>query len=374
MKRPKIAILAQFPLSYILSEGVEPNGYHCVWLIVLHQLLRSVCDYDFHWIVPNKTIQTPRVVRFNNQTFHLVPKARSIIGLCSAYAYDRWQIKKVLDDLKPDLLHAWGTEDCHGLAASTFKGKKLLSIQGLLVAYAQRARIAWFERIQGSIYEAYTLRRFALITTESPWAADRVRELNPYSLIKCWEYAIPSTFYDIERHPSPEPCCIMAGSNTPVKNVLCAIRAFSRPELSHVKLYIAGVKPGDYAQMPDNVIPLGFIPHEDMAQALSVSWCLVHPSLADSCPNIVKEARVMGLPAIVTHDCGAKQYVVDRKSGFVVKPNDVDELANAVLCVTQSKQISLTMGEFDRSRCRDAISQATMLRGLKELYASILNA
>ena len=77
MKRPKIAILAQFPLSYIHSEGVEPKGYHCVWLIVLHQLLRSVCDYDFHWIVPDKGIRTASVVEFSNQTFHLLPKARS---------------------------------------------------------------------------------------------------------------------------------------------------------------------------------------------------------------------------------------------------------------------------------------------------------
>lgn len=374
MNRPKIAILAHFPLSYLQSEGSEPKGYHCVWLIVLHHLLRSIPDYDFHWIVPDKGIRTASVVEFSNQTFHLLPKARSTVGLYTAYAYDRWQIRKVLKKLQPDLLHAWGTEDCYGLAASSFSGKKILSIQGLLVAYAQRARLARFERHQGALYEAYTLKRFSHITTESPWAADRVRELNPLAQVRCWEYAIPASFYEMERQPSTEPCCIMAGSNTPVKNVSCAIRAFSRPEVSHVKLYIAGVKPGDYAGLPDNIIPLGFIPHEEMAQKLSTSWCLVHPSLADSCPNIVKEARVMGIPAIVTHDCGAKQYVIDGKSGFVIKPNDDEALAKAVLSVTQSIQRSLEMGEFDRARCRDAISQPTMLRGIKELYTSILEA
>jgi glycosyltransferase involved in cell wall biosynthesis len=82
----------------------------------------------------------------------------------------------------------------------------------------------------------------------------------------------------------------------------------------------------------------------------------------------------MGIPAIVTHDCGAKQYVIDGKSGFVVKPNDDEALAKAVLSVTQSVQRSMEMGEFDRSRCRDAISQSTMLRGIKELYTSVLEA
>ena len=115
MNRPRIAILAHFPLSYLQSEGSEPKGYHCVWLIVLHHLLRSIPDYDFHWIVPDKGIQTARVVKFSNQTFHLLPKARSTVGLYTAYAYDRWQIRKVLQKLQPDLLHAWGTEDCYGL-------------------------------------------------------------------------------------------------------------------------------------------------------------------------------------------------------------------------------------------------------------------
>ena len=374
MKRPRIAILAHFPLSYLHSAGTEPKEYHCVWLIVLHQILISIKEYDFHWIVPDKSVQAPCVIKSGNQTFHQIPKARSTIGLYSAYAYDRWQIQKILKEVKPDLLHAWGTENCYGLAASSFPGKKILSIQGLLVAYAQRARLALFERLQGSFYEAYTLKRFTYITTESPWAADRVRELNPHAQVRCWEYAISNSFYDIEREPSPEPCCIMAGSNTPVKNVSCAIRAFKRPELSHIKLFIAGVNQGDYAELPDNIIPLGFIPHEDMAKRLSSSWCLVHPSLADSCPNIVKEARVIGLPAIVTHDCGAKQYIADGQSGFVVRPDDDEALANAVLKVTQSKQTSLEMGEFDRARCREAISQDTMLRGIKELYASVLEA
>lgn len=372
MKRPSIAILASFPIDYLTSEGKEPEGYHCVWLIVLHKILKTLGDYEWHWIVPDKSIETSKNILIDNQQFHLIPKARTTLGLYSAYAYDRWHIRKAISKINPDLLHAWGTENCYGLAASDFGGKKLLSIQGLLVAYNQRARIARFERLQGKFYEAYTLRRFTHITTESQWAADRVLELNPHAQVTLWEYAIPDSFYQTERCLSDQPSCLMAGSNTPVKNVSCAIRAFSRPELSHITLYLAGVNPGDYANLPHNIIPLGFVPHEQISEKLSSTWCLVHPSLADSCPNIVKEARVSGVPAVVTHECGAKQYVIHEQSGFIIQPNDDEALASAVLRLTRDKQHNLEMGEYDRQRCRTAISQQTMQDGLRALYARIL--
>lgn len=372
MKRPSIAILAGFPIDYLTSQGEGLKGYHCVWLIVLHQLLKSINEYEWHWIVPHKSIKVPRDIQVDNQLFHLVPKARTTLGLYSAYAFDRWQINKVIKKLQPDLLHAWGTENCYGLAACDFGGKKVLSIQGLLVACAQRARIARFERLQGKFYEAYTMKKFTHITTESQWAADRVLELNPHAQVTLLEYAIPDSFYQTERSLSDQPSCLLAGSNTPVKNVPCAIRAFSRPELSHIKLYLAGVNQGDYTNLPSNIIPLGFVPHEQISEKLASAWCLVHPSLADSCPNIVKEARVTGVPVIVTHDCGAKQYVIHGKSGFVIQPNNDEALAAAVLNLTQNKQHNIEMGGYDHQRCRTAISLQTMQAGLRALYDRIL--
>ncbi|MBR5890208.1 MAG: glycosyltransferase family 4 protein, partial [Akkermansia sp.] len=355
--RPKIAILCRFPISFIESESKEPSGYHCVWLIVLHKILRLQNKYDIHWITLDKATKTPYTKDLQGQTFHILPKARMTIGLWTRYAFDRWQIHNELKKISPDIVHAWGTEDCYGLAASRYSGKKILSIQGLLIAYAQRANIARFEQRQGRLYEEITLRRFSHITVESEWGKERVKELNPNASVRCWEYAIADYFYHQERALSAEPFCVIAGSNTPVKNVKCAIEAFSKPELGHVKLYMAGVKPGDYNNLPHNIIPLGFVPHTEMTKLLSSCWALIHPSLADTCPNIVKESRVMGLPVVVTTECGAKQYICHEKSGYVVSSDDAEAIAQAVLALTENKEKNLSMGEHDRERCRIAISQ-----------------
>ena len=136
---------------------------------------------------------------------------------------------------------------------------------------------------------------------------------------------------------------------------------------------MAGVHPGEYENLPHNIIPLGFVPHHEMTKLLSTCWALIHPSLADTCPNIVKESRVIGLPVVATEDCGAKMYIKHSKSGFIVPPNDVDAIAEAALSMTDSKEKNLVMGNYDRERCRTAISQTTMLDSLMRIYSSILN-
>ena len=369
---PKIAIVANLPVSYVKNSGASPEGYHCVWLTTLSQILQDTSQFEIHWVIPSKEIKQYQLFHFQNQKFHLIPKARTSIGLCTAYLYDYLSTRRIIKRIQPDMVHAWGTEDCHGVIVSRLKTKKVLSIQGVLKACAKRTRIALFERLQGWLYEELTLRRFRHITVESYWARDRVKEYAPDSVVHLWEYAISDDFYHTPRHLSDTPCCVLAGSDTPVKNVASAIRVFKRPELSHITLYLAGVLPGAYNDLPPNIIPMGFVPHDTIASLLSQAWALVHPSLADSCPNIVKEARVMGIPTVVTTECGAKQYIINGKSGFIIPPNDDDALATAVLVITKSKKTSLEMGKIDQDRCRIAISKDTMRAGLLSLYEEVL--
>jgi glycosyltransferase involved in cell wall biosynthesis len=80
----------------------------------------------------------------------------------------------------------------------------------------------------------------------------------------------------------------------------------------------------------------------------------------------------MGIPAVVTTECGAKQYIINGKSGFIIPPNDDNALANAVLVITKSKKTSREMGKIDQDCCRIAISKDTMRAGLLSLYEEVL--
>lgn len=339
----------------------------------MHEAMANSTDFEIHRIVLDASVKKELTFTDKGTIFHVLPRTKKTIGLYTRYIWDRWQVSRCLKKIKPDLVHAWGTEDCYGLCGCDFKGKKIFSAQGLLCAYAQRAKIAKFE-IKQSKYEKQVLNSYDLITTESQWAKDRVLELAPLANVKLWDYSAEQVFFNLSRNLSNSPSCLIAGTNTPVKNVQLAITAFSGEKLRHVKLYMAGIEPSEYSNLPSNIIPLGRLSRSEMAEHIQQTWALVHPSLADCCPNIIKEARVMGVPCVVTHDCGAKQYVVHGKSGFITEPHNVEQFEQAVLSLVASKEENLAMGAYEQERCRVALSDKVMVEKITAIYNKILSA
>lgn len=364
--------MGDFPIGKVYSRYPAQTD-NAGWLYRLYQIFKDTDAYDIHWIIVDKYIKKTETITVENQTFHLAPGTSQTVGMYTGYLLNRWRTAQIVKKIKPDIFHGWGTERFYGLCAKDFKGKSLLSVQGILTAYCQRATIAKFEQKQ-CFYERIALKGVDYLTTESLWGQERLLEEVPSANVTLWEYAPQEYFFSAKRELSPAPTCLLAGTHSPVKDISTAIRAFSSPKLSHVKLYLAGIKPNSLGNLSSNIIPLGRVPREEIALLLQQSWCLVHPSVADTSPNIVKEARVMGLPAIVTSECGGKQYIKHGQSGYIINPRDVDALIDSVLKITSSAKTSITMGQYDQERCRELLSLNTMKKGLFDIYHRILTS
>ncbi len=370
-RKPVIAILANFPL-YMIHPRFSKAGWHmATWLVSVYEMLQRNTDYDVHWVMFRKEVHRRFSFDSANQHFHILPSYSLKYAQKTAYLHARLQVRRLFGRIRPDVVHAWGTEQRFAACAAEYAGRNILSMQGVLAAYAERAPMPDFVCRQAR-YEKKWLGRFALVTSESEWGVERVREMQPGVETVRWEYAARDVFFTAERNPAPEPTCLFGGTDTPVKDVDSAIAAFSAPELSHVQLLLAGVSPADRPKLPPNIKALGGVGAEEMVRLMAESWCLVHPSLADTSPNIVKEARVMGLPAVVTTECGGKQYIEQGKSGFIIKPRDVQALREAVLTMTRDRETSLAMGEHGRAECRRLLCKQTMYDGLMALYERVL--
>ena len=371
--KPKIAILSNYPWWLHVPSEAQRRGRYEVWHVAMHEAMANSTDFEIHRVVLDKSVKKELTFTDKGTIFHVLPCTKKTIGLYTRYMWDRWQVARCLKKIKPDLVHAWGTEDCYGLCGCDFKGKKIFSVQGLLTACAQRARIAKFE-VKQSKYEKKVLNSYPLITSESEWAKERVLELAPNAVVDIWEYAVESRFFNVNRCPLIKPSCLIVSSNTPVKNVQYAIAVFSRPALRHIELIIAGVDSNQYENLPDNIKVIGRICRDDIVSSLRQTWALIHPSLADTGPTILKEARVMGVPCVVTHDCGAKQYVVQGKSGFIMEPNNIEQFEQAVLELVVSKEQNIAMGAYDQERCRKALSDKVMVEKITDIYKKIIFA
>ena len=126
----------------------------------------------------------------------------------------------------------------------------------------------------------------------------------------------------------PMQCC--SQTPDPRKGIREAVRAFGHPDLRDTELHVLGDVDSPFvralkAEATPNIRWLGRQGTTEIAEALARAWCLVLPTYADTSPNVVKEARVVGLPVVTTHAGGQSDYVRDGVDGFVVRVKVVDE-------------------------------------------------
>lgn len=374
-KKPVIAVLADFPLFLVHGNYPRKDWYYAVWLEALYEAFRREARYEVHWIVFCRSAWRRRVFVEGGQHFHVLPTLPGNISQILHYRTDCWLAHRELRLIRPDIIHAWGTETRHAVVAGAYQGKcaKLLSMQGILAALLARAPMPSYYRRQ-LFFERRAMAQFDMVSAESPWGLERCREICATAKLKHWEYAVNRSFFEVKRRLSAHPSCLVAGADIPLKNVETAIAAFRSAELAHIDLLVAGIEPGRYANLPPNIHLLGGVDHQRIRSLLGEVWCLLHPSLGDTSPNIVKEARVVGVPVVVSSDCGGTQYVEHEKSGFIVAPRDTEDIIRAIGVLTQDAGTSLSMGAWERDKCRQALSAETMLSGVEQMYGELLAA
>jgi glycosyltransferase involved in cell wall biosynthesis len=399
----RIAILADFPVHRLRGYEKCATGHHATWLPPLAKELEAhASKFDFHWIICTKEVAKPTKIHTWGQTFHLLPRRKLSLEILTAFLRERRQISNLLSSLKPDLVHAWGTEQGYALAANDSPFPSLISMQGLLQTYCAAARMPFFTRVQ-ALNERRVLRHATHLTVESPWGRDQLKSLAPHSTIDLLEYGVDPACFDIQRNlppippsslpspntqssissPSPSPfqrfsdsasqhlpLALFVGSISLLKGIDTLIAAFSDLRLRDIELVIIGA--GNLRiikhPLPSNVRVLGHLPQADVRDWMSKAWCLVHPTRADTSPNCVKEARVIGLPVITTLNGGQTQYVEHGKSGFIHASGDVEGLIQGVLSVTASRETSLQMGATGQANCRAALTPSATVSHLLNIY------
>jgi glycosyltransferase involved in cell wall biosynthesis len=342
----RVAILADFPLHVIPGfEQFAPAGHYATWLPQLSESWSSQREIDLHWITLSRRINHPEPIAFQGQTFHCVHSAGKLRAL-RLYRADCRAIHRRLDQLAPDLVHAWGNEDCYGLAGVLSRRKLLLSVQGLLTYYCAHAPMHPFVHLQ-AMYERFVLRRATQITGESPWAVEQIRQLAPQAHVQHVEYGVDPRFYACSWQPdAAKPIALFAGSIDARKGIQDAVQAFADPRLAHAELWVLGnsdTRLGRQlrASSSPNVRWLGRKSLSETADLMTRAWCFVIPTRGDTGPTAVKEARVVGLPVISTPQGGQRDYISDGQNGFLVAPGDVTALA---------AKLGILLGSYSTSR------------------------
>ena len=372
-------MLCNFPLHTLENSPTRfLHGQHATsWLVDLPEAFSKIQGLEMHWITLSDQVEKEMTFSADGALFHVLPTTKQ--GRASSFfVQDRRRIKECINKVRPDVVHSWGTEDVYALAAVTSGYPHLISMQGILSAIILKSWMHPREYFQ-AILELYCLRKAQVITTESEWGAAVVRRRRGNKPVEVVEYGVQKTFFLTQWKPATENnLTIFVGTIRAGKGIQDLVEAFRDPALSGSELVVVGGVEGKWAKKLQksataNVRWLGRKTAEVTAQLMSKAWCLVLPTRADTSPNVVKEARVIGLPVITTRNGGQASYVRDGEDGYFVECGDVMGLVEKLRIVLGSLATTKKLGELGQQRYRDLFVADQTAKRFQVLYRKMLS-
>ena len=372
----KIAILAAFPLHRLKSFGEKfrPKGHYATWLPQVAEAWSGQNEVKIHWIVMSELVKERKDVCEWGQMFHVLPTSQSGRS-ATLFREDRKAIHAVLDEIRADLVHGWGTEDVYGLAAVLSGRPNIVSMQGILSYYALKNRMPARSYLQAML-ELFILWKAEKVTTESEWGRNVVMKRNPFVKVELVEYGVQQVFFQTKWQPEEtKPFALFVGGISPRKGIQDLVEAFRDPKLSSSELVVIGGGEGVWSEnlqkgASSNIRWLGRKTAEETAEYMSKAWCLALPTRADTSPNVVKEARVVGLPVITTKRGGQASYVRDGEDGYFVECGDVNGLIGKLKMVLGSFSKAKEMGDLGEKKFSELFMAKRTGDGFMKMYST----
>lgn len=118
----------------------------------------------------------------------------------------------------------------------------------------------------------------------------------------------------------------------------------------------------------DNVQLLGWVKGLDKEQHFSSARVYALPSYHEGLPMSVLEAMAAGLPVISTTIGGIPDAVSDGVEGFLVRPGDIDMLANRLERLLSDDELAMRMGTAARNKVITTFSTEAVMPRVEKIY------
>jgi glycosyltransferase involved in cell wall biosynthesis len=387
-----VAWFSFFPVEWLTDSPIEvqslPKQHPASWQrVLLDSLQELVPDLNVHVLVLRRHFSKSCSFQRRNVTFHLIRTPRGTRAT-SLYWVDTFLISRQLSKIRPDLIHAWGSDQGAALVASRLAYPSIVTIQGLYSWFAQIGRATIHERLSAWV-ERRSLPRAQCVTTESRFSVEYVnRHFRPRQVLQI-EHAPAGIFREIQRSPVIGPLrFVYVGRFERRKGADMLFEALNQL-LGELDFELVFVGPGDspnerlFHELRRNIpsalwkrVVMKFdLTASDVAAELRVATMMIYPTRVDVSPNTVKEAVVARLPVVASRVGGIPDYVVPGKNGLLFQAGD---LAGCVQTIREACRHPLfSRGLVDDAvagQMRDYLSPKTMARQFWNAYQDVYRA
>lgn len=373
----KLAIITSFPDDI----GAPVGGVEAV-SVVLVQALAEFDDLHIHVVTTRRTYSSLRTEQWGKVIVHRLPWAGGST-LRNAVGPGRRQMQKYIVKIKPDLIHA---HDTYGLMVQDIPVPRVLTVHGFI--HADTAlQPGCLARPRSRMWKFVELRgwsKFPHIISISPYVREKVKTATR-ATIHDIDNPVQVDFFSVE-HQDEDNTVFFAGSMTRLKNpivILQAANLFSA-ERHKINIRLAGraCDPNYYRIMQDfakqsgleeNTRFLGELNQQEIRRELSAASVFVLPSLHENAPVSVGEAMAAGVPVVTSNRCGMPCMVRDGESGFLVDPNNPDDIARRLRQLLKNDELRRSMGAKGREIALDRFHPAKVAVRTRQVYSRAIH-
>lgn len=404
----KIMWLCNTPLPEIREElGIKISSES--WLQGISSQLRKRKDIELSYVFPQGKVQGLLKRQINGISFlgfysnngrgyELSPKRQQ-------------QIKKIVQEIDPDIIHIFGTEFAHTLEcvqSVSDKGIIVVSIQGMISELAKvytkkipvtelfvsaagteslwKAKYYFYRR---GLNERAALKETATIIGRTAWDKRCVKKQNPHCRYFYCSETLREPFYEgkWDIHKVEKYSIYISQANYPIKGFHVFLRAFGEVAKSFpdAHVYVAGGKAflqgdayGTYIKrlmerygVNDRIRFLGVLPAEQVKERLLQTHLTVMPSLLENSPNSIGEAMLLGTPVVAAEVGGIPSLVRNEKEALLYSGHSAKRLAECIKRIFFNNDLAVELSAKERRRAEKLYDRTENLEKLLKIYEAV---
>ena len=322
------------------------------------------------------------------------------------WPYYEHKFKEVIEDFKPDVIHIFGSELYHGLAARAAGNiPMVLHIQGLLSlsiyillppGFSRREYIMSGKGLKGKFhhlqYLAYwkrsVYREKAILNTvpyvigRTEWDRQAMAVLNPKAKYYYGGEILRDVFYEARERQIPNVPTITTTISFPTYkgyDVILKVANILKNELHlNFQWNVYGNIDPDFMEkhiglrhQDLNVNLCGVASAETLRDALLSSTMYFHSSYIENSPNSVGEAQMVGVPVVASRVGGTDSMVEHGKTGFLYPVTDPYIAAYYIKRLIDNKEENMAIGIKAREIALVRHDKRQIVKELLDVYEQI---
>lgn len=332
----------------------------------------------------------------------------------------------LLDRIKPDVVHIYGTEMAHTLSmvntCKKLKIKTVISIQGLVsiiekhmysnlpihAIYGNTFRtIIRKDNVRGlkrlfrnrSKNEIESLQKTNHIIGRTTWDKACSNQINPKAKYHFCNETLREEFYKHkwEINDCEKYSIFLSQGQYPIKGLHYMLEAMPLilKKFPNAKVYVSGkditksdsIKGkllmtyyGKYIRkmikrldLERNVVFTGPLDEEKMCQRYLKSHVFVCPSSIENSPNSLGEAMILGVPSIASYVGGIPDMLKDKEEGFLYQHDAPYMLAHYICEIFKNEDLALKFSKNARQHALNTHDRDENTRSLIQIYNEIVS-